>query len=278
MPELVPTWRRLVDLADGDELAARLLTMWRMPTWSAACSQVVMSDPAPLLVRNYDYDPALFEGVVASTDYSGARRVIGKSDLLWGLLDGMNDAGLAVSLTYGGRAPRPGDEPGFGIPLVVRYLLETCTDVASAVATLGRLPVAQAYTLALLDAAGGHASVFVAPGEEPVVSDLRVTTNHRLDVVEDPAGAARLASPERQAILGAVLDGPDGDDEDTVVAAFLTVPVRREAYAAGFGTLYTAAYRPDLGEVTYHWPGTAWRRRFADDDDDGTIEAWVSER
>ena len=49
------------------------------------------------------------------------------SDCLWGLLDGVNDAGLAVSLTFGGRRD-VGD--GFGIPIVVRYLLEVCSDVS----------------------------------------------------------------------------------------------------------------------------------------------------
>ena len=48
------------------------------------------------------------------------------SDCLWGLLDGVNDAGLAVSLTFGGRRVL-GD--GFGIPIVIRYLLETCETV-----------------------------------------------------------------------------------------------------------------------------------------------------
>ena len=51
--------------------------------------------------------------------------MLGMSDCLWGLLDGVNDAGLAVSLTFGGRRD-VGD--GFAIPLVVRYLLETCDD------------------------------------------------------------------------------------------------------------------------------------------------------
>ena len=51
------------------------------------------------------------------------------SDCLWGLLDGMNDAGLAVSLAFGGRRVL-GD--GFGIPLVVRYVLETCATVDEA--------------------------------------------------------------------------------------------------------------------------------------------------
>ena len=32
MPELVPTWERLVELADGDEMTARFLTQWNPPT------------------------------------------------------------------------------------------------------------------------------------------------------------------------------------------------------------------------------------------------------
>ena len=60
------------------------------------------------------------------------------SDCLWGLLDGINDAGLAVSLTFGGRRD-VGD--GFAIPLVMRYLLETCDTVDEARAALERIPV-----------------------------------------------------------------------------------------------------------------------------------------
>jgi predicted choloylglycine hydrolase len=60
----------------------------------------VLPGEQPALVRNYDYDQALFEAVIASTDYSGRRRVLGTSDMLWGLLDGMNEDGLAVSLTF----------------------------------------------------------------------------------------------------------------------------------------------------------------------------------
>ena len=60
-----------------------------------------------------------------------------------------------------------------------------------------------------------------------------------------------------------------------VTDLFLRPPLRREAYRAGFGTLYTAAYRPARGEVTYLWPGTAWRRHFEDGQDG--IRAWVNE-
>ena len=136
MPELVPTYERLVELAGGDELAARLLSLYRPPGFVVGCSQGAWTRDEPVLVRNYDYPVSRLEGIVYLTEWSG-RRVLGMSDCLWGLLDGVNDAGLAVSLTFGGRRD-VGD--GFGIPLVVRYLLEVCADVAEAREALAHDP------------------------------------------------------------------------------------------------------------------------------------------
>ncbi|MEO5743647.1 MAG: C45 family peptidase [Terracoccus sp.] len=262
MPELVPVWEQLVKLTANDTVAARLLSMWRMPAFACGCSQAVIAGSDPLLVRNYDYDLNLFEGVIASTNWSGHRKVIGTSDLLWGLLDGMNEDGLVASLTFGGR-PDVGD--GFGIPLVIRYLLETCADVEAAVSALEGLPVSQSYNVTLADTSGAHATVFVTPGEPITVSDLTVATNHRLDVVERPEHARRLGSLPRQQHLNRLLE------EDTprhrLVEAFLQEPLRADQYTAGFGTLYTAAYRPSAGSVTYRWPGQTWVRTFDDVDD-----------
>ena len=39
MPELVPTYERLVELAGGDELAARFLSLYRPPGFVVGCSQ-----------------------------------------------------------------------------------------------------------------------------------------------------------------------------------------------------------------------------------------------
>ena len=75
---------------------------WNPPPFLTGCSQAVVPDGGPALIRNYDWDYRLFNGVVARTAYAG-RRVLGTLDCLWGLLDGVNDAGLAVSLTFGGR-------------------------------------------------------------------------------------------------------------------------------------------------------------------------------
>ncbi len=262
MPELVPTWERLCRLAGNDPDAARMLSMWRLPAFAVGCSQVVVPGEQPTLLRNYDYDQALFEAVIASTDYSGRRRVLGTSDMLWGLLDGMNEDGLAVSLTFGGR-PDVGE--GFGIPIVLRYVLETCATVAQAVDALGRIPVSQSYNVALVDTAGDHATVFVAPGEPAEVSLLHATTNHRLDRVEHPSHASRFNSVGRQSRLDEMRTAAASDSE--LVAAMLAPPMHNDQFDAGFGTLYTTEYRPAAGTATWHWREMSWTRGFDDQDD-----------
>ncbi|MFZ0325239.1 MAG: carcinine hydrolase/isopenicillin-N N-acyltransferase family protein, partial [Actinomycetes bacterium] len=138
MPELLPMWQHHVRLAGNDSDVARMLSLWNPPAFAPGCSQLAVHGQSRALLRNYDYDLALFEGVSLSSRW-GERRVIGTSDCLWGLLDGMNDRGLAVSLTFGGL---PGAGYGFAIPLVVRYLLEVCDSVADARRVVDRLPVA----------------------------------------------------------------------------------------------------------------------------------------
>jgi len=147
MPELIPVYERLVDLAGGGDLAARMLAIYRPPPYLAACSQGAWTHGAPMLVRNYDYAPSRLEGLIFSSRLV-SQRVIGMTDSLWGLLDGMNESGLAVSLTFGGRRVQ-GD--GFGIPIVVRYLLETCETSIQAQETLARLPYNLSHNLTIVD-------------------------------------------------------------------------------------------------------------------------------
>ena len=198
MPELVPTYERLVELTDGDEVAARMLTLWDPPAFLPSCSQAVLPGPDPVLCRNYDYHPDLWERTVYTSAFTG-RRVIGTGDCLWGLLDGMNDAGLVVSLAFGGR---PGSAPGFAIPLVVRYLLEVAETVAQARILLADMPVAMSYNLTMADASGDAGTVFVAPGMAPEFRPAHAATNHRGDPPEHPARADALHSAGTVAGLG----------------------------------------------------------------------------
>jgi predicted choloylglycine hydrolase len=254
MPELVPIWSALVVAVGADELGARLLTLYDPPPLLSGCSQAALGGQAAL-IRNYDYDPNLFDAVVLETRFADTR-VIGMADQLWGLLDGVNDRGLAVSLTFGGR--RRVDR-GFSIPIVVRYLLETCASVAEGVAALERLPVQAAYNVTLVDRHANHATVWLAPGEPARVTSDRVATNHQ-GVVDWPEYARWTRTEERHEHLHALLE----HDLAGVVAGMLEPPMRSNDYEGGFGTLYTAVYRPGDGTAEYHWPGATWRHSLED--------------
>ena len=257
MPELMPAYDRVVELAGGSDLAARMLSLYKPPPYLAACSQGVWSrDENHVLVRNYDYAPSRMEGVVWSTRMT-ERRVIGMSDCLWGLLDGMNDAGLGVSLTFGGRRVL-GD--GFGIPIVVRYLLEVCEDVPSAREVLARLPFALAHNLTVIDRDGGLLTAYLSPDREPIFRAFPAATNHQ-GIIEWPEQARATRTIERERWILQLLDDPDttcASFED----AFLRAPLFSTAYDSGFGTLYTASYRPMEGVVDYRWPAFSWRLGF----------------
>jgi hypothetical protein len=100
----------------------------------------------------------------------------------------------------------------------------------------------------------------VAPGRQPEVRSCAVATNHRFDRPDCPGDAARLRSVERRRHLQRLLTR--GPHPDRLAEAFLRAPLRNIDFRGGFGTLYTADYRPDVGQLHYRWPGTAWTRTF----------------
>jgi predicted choloylglycine hydrolase len=251
MPELVPTWQRLTAMLGDDPAAGAALALWNPPPFLTGCSQAAVLPGGPALIRNYDWDYRLFDANVAMTAYGG-RRVLGMLDCLWGLLDGVNEAGLALSLTFGGR-PQVGE--GFGIPLVIRYVLQVCGTVEEAVRALRRIPVHMSYNVTALDCGGSRATVYLAPDRPAHVTGRAVATNHQ-GTVEWAPYAAAIRTVERQEQLEELLTA--GADVPAVVAACLHPPLYAARFGAGFGTLYTAEYRPAEGVARYRWPGQAW--------------------
>ena len=79
-----------------------MLSLYRPTPYMAGCSQAVWQrDGRPLLVRNYDYFPERLEGTILMSAWNGVKTIV-QSDCLWGVLDGMNEHGLAASLAFGG--------------------------------------------------------------------------------------------------------------------------------------------------------------------------------
>lgn len=258
LPELLPTWERLVELVGGGDLEARFLSLYDPPAFLAGCTQALWTHRSPALVRNYDYAPHQFDGLILRSAFSGTANVA-MSDCVWGVLDGVNAHGLAVSLAYGGRH-RVGH--GFAITVVLRYLLDFCTDVAEAVAVLKRVPVHVAYNLALLDAGGHHATVFIAPDRPPRVEPWLVSANRQAEDAR-PDEPSVQDSALREAVVQARLSDP-GAGLEQIVQSFLTEPVWRDPALHGWGTLYTACYRPAERSLELRWHGNEWWQSVAE--------------
>ncbi len=248
MPELYPTYERLLAIAGGGDEAARLLCLWRPPAYPVACSLASVQTPAgPALVRNYEYDPDLFEGVLLRTRW-GRRGVLAMSDCLWGALDGVNDSGLVIALAFGGR-PAVGE--GFGVPLLVRYVLETCATVGEAIAALSRVPSHMAYNLLVVDTTGATRLVETSPDRAIVVRDASCATNHQSDGVDTPFGRATASRGRLRHLKAAQANAASAG---ALVEAFHRPPIYSTAWAKGWGTLYTAVYDPRRASVELSWP------------------------
>ena len=253
MPELLGVYDQLCELAGGGDLAARFLSLYRPPAYLSGCSQAVWTSEEPLLVRNYDYSPLAFDAVILRTRWLG-RRVMGMSDSLIGLVDGVNENGLAVSLTFGGR--RIVGE-GFGVPIILRYVLETCETARDAERALVRVPSHMAYNVTALDANGDFVTVYLSPDRDAVVTKATVATNHQ-ERVEWGQHARATATVERERFLLQRLMRRE-ERQESFVDAFLRPPLYALGYSRGHGTLYTAAYWPERRTASFLWPAVEWR-------------------
>lgn len=256
MPELLPVYQQLVSLTGGGDLEARFLTMYSPPAYMSACSQVAWTKDGTSLIRNYDYSFKMFEGTMLYSNW--LQPVIGVSDCTWGLLDGINASGLAASLTFGGRKVTG---EGFGIPIIIRYILETSRTVKDAVAILNRVPVHMAYNVTLIDASGEFATVYLSPDRAPVLVTTPVATNHQVEI-EWSDYAFLTGTIERKRFLEELVSS-EKETETSMLKHFLHPPLYSTNFEKSFGTLYTIIYRVTKGEAEVHWPEMGIKQTFS---------------
>ncbi len=251
MPELVPVYDQLVQIAGGSDRAARFLSTWCPPRYLGGCSLAAVASKGEVrLVRNYDLSPDLNEGLLLRTAWMG-RAVMGMVEFLWGLSDGINDAGLSIALAYGGRSQTG---KGFGITTILRYVLETCDTVSDAIRVLRRVPSHMAYNLVLADKNGRTASVELSPGGGVRLMPKAIATNHQ----SSPERADRATFTQsfiRHAHLRQLRDEPA-----SLSRQFLEPPLFQDRYAEGFGTLFTAEYDPVALTMALSWRDARWNQ------------------
>src|SRR5699024_9470130 len=108
----------------------------------------------------------------APTD--GGYAMIGPTQKITGRMDGMNEKGLAIGYNFMHRK-KPG--PGFVCWLIGRILLESCANVAEAVALLQEIPHRHSFSYIVLDASGESCIVEATP-RDVVVRKSNMCTNH----------------------------------------------------------------------------------------------------
>lgn len=247
MPELLPVYQELCELSGGSDLAARFLSLYIPPPYLSGCSQLAWTKERNALIRNYDYSSRLFDGIFMKTHW--LKPVMAMTDCLWGVLDGINGDGLSVSLSFGGRKVY-GD--GFGIPILLRYVLETCSTTEEGAQALARIPVHMQYNVTLIDASGSCCTVYLAPDRLSEISHISYATNHQ-HIVEWDDYARLTDTVERHEYIGACLK----DEQEgyyTMLDRFFRPPLFNTDFLKGFGTLYTAVYHPNQGKVELLWP------------------------
>lgn len=247
-PELYPTYLKRCEASGGSDLRSRFLSMYCPPPYMSGCSQLAWTQGDCFLIRNYDYSPRYFEGVFVKTHWH--KEVMGMSDCTWGLLDGINEDGLSASLTFGGRRLIA---PGFGIPIVVRYCLETCANVQEAIAKLQPIPVHMAYNVTLLDATGDFATIYFVPGGPNQVVFTPIGTNQQREITWEDYAVMTQTQVRKDLLHELTLQPALSRSE--IQYQFMQAPLYNTAFEKAFGTLYTATYDPAERSVLLQWPG-----------------------
>lgn len=249
MPEFVDFWLQLIETTGADDLEARLLSFYNPSPYVSGCSQAVWQKHPPVLVRNYDYDPKLSETRFLKSKWFDTE-VIASTDCLWGVLDGMNEYGLCVSLSFGGGSER-GD--GFGIPIVLRYVLEFCKTTTEAVEVLNRVPIHMAYNITLIDASFIVKTVEITPGKQNQVSNIPLAVNHQGDFMLSNYSIFSKSMERKQFLIDKLYD--PWQSVESFIENFAYAPLFTQNYGQGFGTLYTAVYNPALKACEFRWKG-----------------------
>lgn len=127
-----------------------------------ACSQIALSktktdDEHVLLIRNYEFTHWAEDFILARTKVDGKYSHMGTSELFFGRDDGINEEGLAISMSACGQPVgavkemrRPSKE-GLQFWVAIRGVLENCRNVDEGIDYLRKFPLASNVNFILAD-------------------------------------------------------------------------------------------------------------------------------
>lgn len=165
--------------ADALGVQVEQLAFWGMTSLCPNCSQIAVlpsktKEGVPLLARNYEFHPDAEDFTLVRTSVAGKHSHLGTSVMSFGRDDGMNECGLAVTMSSCGfpvgplEYMRKPQVKGLQFWAVIRSVLENCSDVEDALELLKEMPIAFNVNLMLMDRKGDVALVETVDGRVAV--------------------------------------------------------------------------------------------------------------
>lgn len=159
----------LAGLADALDCAPEQILYYGMTWLHPRCSHLALlpsmtASGHPMTARNYEFNDEAEDFMAIKANIAGKYAHIGTSVLGIGRDDGINENGLAVTMSSCGfpvgalSQMRPPAVTGLQFWAVIRTLLENCGDVADALSMIRDMPIAYNLNLILLDK-GGHGAL-----------------------------------------------------------------------------------------------------------------------
>lgn len=187
----------LEGLAQGLDIspdrAAALFSGYDVPkTEAMGCSTLLTND---YYVRNYDFSPALYDGIFSLVQVDKAFATAGYNLQMLGRHDGVNQQGLVAGLHF---VSHDGYAKGVSPWAAIRMVLDQCSTVDEAVAMLKEIPHSSCYNFSLGDRKGNMAEV-EASSENVIIrygESALACVNHFQD--------DRLTSKNRESIAGSI--------------------------------------------------------------------------
>lgn len=169
----------LQGFADALEVPLQQIIYYGMTYLRPNCSQIALlpsmtKSGHPLLARNYEFNHEAEDFTLFKTGVTGKYAHIGTSVLQFGREEGLNECGLAVTMSSCGFPVGPLEymrKPaltGLQFWAVIRTLLENCKDVNEALEWLKDMPIAFNLNLMLMDKSGDTALFETLDGHKAV--------------------------------------------------------------------------------------------------------------
>lgn len=199
------------------------------------------------MVRNYDSDPAFYEGrfvIYEPTD--GGYAMIGPSMQITGRTDGMNEKGLVMGYNF---INRVGSDDGFICNMIGRMVLENSATIEEAIDLLKEIPHRTAFNYVLSDLSGESYVVEASP-RKVTARKANVSTNH-FHILLDENRYRTDESMRRESIL---LN--KSEKQLDMFTAYQVLnneehEVFSEKYDAAAGTIHTSVYLPKEKRILF---------------------------